>query len=86
MLCKPLKGNHMKLTKAIKGCTAGAVHATVFAAGSECPDDLLAAALDAGALSKEDAEKASKIVQKAVSAAAEPVVEAEAVSDEADKK
>jgi hypothetical protein len=50
----------MKLTKDIEGCSGGALYPATFAAGSTCPDDLLPAALELGALSEDDAAAAVK--------------------------
>ena len=55
---KPTKGETMKLTKDITGCAGGEIMPRVYEAGSECPDDLIAAALELGALDKKGTAKA----------------------------
>ena len=49
----------MKLTKDITGCSGSEIIPRVYAAGEECPDDLVAAALELGALDKKAAAKAA---------------------------
>lgn len=48
----------MKLTKDIIGVADGEIYPRTFAAGEECPPELEAAALDAGALEVKAAKKA----------------------------
>lgn len=54
----------MKLTKDITGCVAGAIHPETFAEGADCPDDLLEAAIELGALAEADVEKAKTRIAK----------------------
>ena len=65
----------MKLTQDLLGCSGGAIMPTIHPAGSECPDDLLAAAIATGSLSEGDAKAASKrlveLAEKARKAAPE---------------
>lgn len=46
-----------KLTKDITGCSGGEVYPRVYEAGTECPEDLVAAAAEQGALDKKVAAK-----------------------------
>lgn len=46
-----------KLTKDITGCSGGEVYPRVYQAGTECPEDLVAAAAEQGALDKKVAAK-----------------------------
>ena len=48
----------MKLTKDVVGVIAGEIYPRTFAAGTECPDDLVDAAQSAGAIDVE--KKAQK--------------------------
>jgi hypothetical protein len=48
----------MKLTKDITGCAGGEIMPRLYEAGTECPDDLVAAAIELGALDKKGAAKA----------------------------
>lgn len=43
-------GATMKLTKPILGCSGGEILPRIYAAGEDCPDDLIAAARELGAL------------------------------------
>ena len=46
-----------KLTKDITGCSGGEIYPQVYKAGTECPDDLVEAAAELGALDKKTAAK-----------------------------
>lgn len=50
----------MKLTKDLLGCSGGAIIPAIHAAGLPCPDDLLAAAIETGSLSDDDAKAAAE--------------------------
>lgn len=46
-----------KLTKDITGCSGGEIYPQTYKAGTECPDDLVEAAAELGALDKKTAAK-----------------------------
>lgn len=46
-----------KLTTDITGCSGGEIYPRVYRAGTDCPDDLVEAAADLGALDKKSASK-----------------------------
>ena len=57
----------MKLTKAIFGAANGEIYPRVYQAGDDCPDELVPAALEAGAISEEDVLAAAEAKAKAES-------------------
>lgn len=56
----------MKLIKAIRGVKAGDIYPSEFQAGEECPDELLAAARELGALADDfsDANEKQELFDK----------------------
>lgn len=62
----------MKLTKLIYGAANGEIYPREYAAGEDCPPELLTAALEAGAISDEDiaADAAAKAKAEAEAEAA----------------
>jgi hypothetical protein len=55
----------MKLTKTIFGAANGEIYPRVYQVGDDCPDELVPAALEAGAISEEDVLAAAAAEAKA---------------------
>ncbi|MGE8620198.1 MAG: hypothetical protein ACN6O0_20450 [Achromobacter spanius] len=51
----------MKLIKAIRGVKAGEIYPSEFGAGDECPEELLAAARELGALEEDSTDDNEKL-------------------------
>jgi hypothetical protein len=69
----------MKLTKAIFGAADGEIYPREYGAGEDCPPELLAAAIEAGAISEDDiAAEAEALAKAEAEAAAKAEAEAKA--------
>jgi hypothetical protein len=82
-----------KLTKDIFGCSGGEFYPRTYEAGTDCPDDLVDAAVAAGALDKKgaakiaaDAEAARLAQEEADRKAAEDAEAARLAEEEAARK
>lgn len=75
-----------KLTKDITGCSGGEIYPRVYKAGTDCPDDLVEAAAELGALDKKTAAKVASDAAAEAARVAQEEADRKAAEEEAAKK